>query len=136
MRFQIGKLAELAGSTVDTIRYYEKRGLIPPPPRSTGNQRLYSSDDVERLQFIQRCRELEFSLEETRVLLQYLDGPERNKDVVRSLVRDHLAKIESQLSSYQSLATTLSHLLEDPTTPSDEAILRLLREGPDSLERR
>lgn len=66
---RIGVLAEKTGATVETIRYYEKEGLLPEPFRSQSNYRLYNDSHVERLNFILRCRTLDMTLEEVRTLL-------------------------------------------------------------------
>jgi DNA-binding transcriptional MerR regulator len=66
---KIGELAELTGMSVPTIRYYEQIGLLPRAPRQAGGQRVYSRDDVERLTFIRRCREFDFSIEQVRALV-------------------------------------------------------------------
>jgi len=62
----IGKMAEATGTKVETVRYYERAGLIAPPARTTGNYRSYRPEDLERLRFIRRTRDLGFSLDEVR----------------------------------------------------------------------
>lgn len=71
---QIGQVAELTGLSLRTIRYYEEMGLVAPTARTTGGFRLYTDSDVARLQLIKRMKPLDFSLDETRELLEVLDG--------------------------------------------------------------
>ena len=70
----IGKLGNATNTSVETIRYYERIGIMPPPPRTPAGYRLYSDDSVRRLAFIRRARRLEFSLNETAELLEQRDG--------------------------------------------------------------
>ena len=72
---KIGELARLAGTNVETIRYYERDGLLPVPARSEGNYRIYGETHVQRLFFIRRCRGLDMTLDEIRVLLRFKDAP-------------------------------------------------------------
>ncbi|MFX7140454.1 MerR family transcriptional regulator, partial [Acinetobacter baumannii] len=72
---KIGKLAQTAGTTVETIRFYEHEGLLPAPARSSGNYRLYASQHLERLAFIRHCRSLDMTLNEIRSLLRLKDAP-------------------------------------------------------------
>jgi len=69
-----GLLAARTGCNIETIRYYERVGLLPPPPRSAGGHRLYGHDLVRRLNFVRRSRDLGFSIEEIRELLRLVDG--------------------------------------------------------------
>jgi MerR family transcriptional regulator, mercuric resistance operon regulatory protein len=66
---QIGELSRRTGCNIETIRYYERIGMLPPPPRSASRYRLYEAGDVHRLTFVRRARELGFSLDEVRALL-------------------------------------------------------------------
>lgn len=75
---RIGELAQRTGTQVETIRYYEREGLLPEPARSEGNYRLYDRAHAERLSFIRHCRSLDMTLDEIRVLLQFRDAPEQN----------------------------------------------------------
>ena len=68
---KIGELARATETVIETIRFYEREGLLPPPARSEGNFRIYETKHVERLQFIRYCRGLDMSLAEARVLLRF-----------------------------------------------------------------
>ena len=72
---RIGELSRLSTTSIETIRYYEREGLLPSPARSPGNFRLYQPAHLERLQFIRHCRGLDMSLDEIRVLLRVKDAP-------------------------------------------------------------
>lgn len=74
IRLTIGMLSSRTGCNIETIRYYEQIGLLPPPPRSQGGHRLYEEDLRRRLGFIRRSRDLGFTLDETRGLLRLVDG--------------------------------------------------------------
>jgi MerR family mercuric resistance operon transcriptional regulator len=107
-KFPIGQLAKLSGAGIETIRYYERAGLLKPPPRGLGGRREYCHGDLRTLVFIRRARELGFTLDAIRTLL--LGGPagatcaevrdiaSRHLEDIRSKLRD-LAKLESILAS-------------------------------------
>ncbi len=86
----IGKVSAQTGCNIETIRYYEKEGLMPAPDRTPGGHRQYSDVLVDRLRFIRRCRELGFSTLDTRQLLSLVDGQEVTRDRVKHIVDEHL----------------------------------------------
>ena len=90
----IGGLAKATGTKVVTIRYYEKIGLLPEPPRTSGNYRTYDASHRERLHFIRRCRDLGFTLEQVRELLNLSKKTDRDCAAVDRLALDHLAEID------------------------------------------
>jgi DNA-binding transcriptional MerR regulator len=87
-RFSIGDLAQQSGTKVETIRYYEKAGLMPSPARTAGNHRAYSQTHADRLAFIRHGRQLGFSLESVRTLLALADEPERDCANVDAIARE------------------------------------------------
>ena len=87
---KIGELAKLTDCQVETIRYYEKEGLLPPPARSDGNYRLYTQAHTERLVFIRNCRSLDMTLEEIRSLLGLRDSPQDQCESVNALIDEHI----------------------------------------------
>lgn len=113
MTWLIGEAAEKTGLSVDTLRYYERIGLLPPPARDSGGRRLYREQDVARLQFIQRAQAVGFSLEEISQLLRFREDPAGSSHAVRELaaakyqaVRDQMAvlrKVEAELNLLISL---------------------------------
>lgn len=104
----IGALSRRSGVNIETIRYYERIGMLTPPPRTTGGRRVYGAGDVRSLAFIRRARDLGFSLEEIRALLR-LGGPERATcREVRTIATRHLENIRSKLSDLKKLERLLS----------------------------
>ena len=106
----IGDLAKATGTKVVTIRYYERIGLWPMPPRTQGNYRVYGREHLERLSFIRRCRELGFSLEQVRDLLALADQPNRDCCEVDQIALEHLAAVERKIADLQRLAGELRRL--------------------------
>lgn len=97
-RFHIGDLARITATKVVTIRYYEQAGLLPEPPRSDGNYRLYSQAHLDRLRFIRRARDLGFSLGEIRSLLLLAGNRSRSCADVDRLTRLHLEEVECKIA--------------------------------------
>ena len=110
MPIKIGELAKRTGATVETIRYYEKEGLLPAPSRSDGNYRLYREAHIERLQFILHCRTLDMTLDEVRVLLQYWDEPDKDCGNVNSLLDEHIRAVEKRMEELTQLKQHLTIL--------------------------
>ncbi len=94
----IGDLARATGTKVETVRYYERIGLMPAPRRTRGNYRSYSPEYLERLSFIRRSRELGFSVEQVRQLLGLSDDRSRPCDSVDEIAREHLAAVDRKLA--------------------------------------
>ncbi|MBI4558684.1 MAG: MerR family transcriptional regulator [Candidatus Hydrogenedentes bacterium] len=113
--YRISELARLADVNVETVRYYERRGLLPEPPRRTAQHhrgyRLYADEHLHRLRFIRQAKELGFSLKEVQELLDLrLDG-ERACDEVRSLAEVKFADIEGKIDMLQNMRQTLGKLI-------------------------
>ncbi|MGH6876857.1 MAG: MerR family transcriptional regulator [Rhizomicrobium sp.] len=106
----IGALGKRSGVNVETIRYYEKIGLMPAPPRSAGGYRLYTSDHLKRLTFIRRGRELGFSLEELRKLLRLVDGHNYTCAEVRALTMEHVAEIRGKIADLKRLQLVVTDI--------------------------
>ena len=109
--FTIGRLARETGSKVQTIRYYEQIGLLPAPPRSAGNQRLYDSAYVDRLGFIRHCRELGFPLAAIRDLLGLVDDPDRSCEAADRIARIHLAEVDTRIARLVALKAELERMV-------------------------
>lgn len=107
---KIGELARLTGSQVETVRYYEKEGLIPAPGRSEGNYRLYDDVHVDRLQFIRHCRSLDMTLGEIRELLAFRDAPEKNCEAVNQLLDSHIDHVGTRIAELLALEMQLKKL--------------------------
>lgn len=108
----IGKLAQKADIGIETVRYYERRGLIEDPPRRRSGYRQYSPDTVERLRFIRRAKELGFSLNEISELLQLRSHPAENREAARSKAQAKIDDIDRRLADLSLMRATLSELAE------------------------
>lgn len=106
----IGELAKAASTKVVTIHYYERIGLLPPPPRTPSNYRAYDREHVFRLRFIRRCRDLGFTLDQIRDLLRLSAGKEADCTDVDRLAAAHLAEVESKIADLSRLAAELRRL--------------------------
>ena len=109
---KIGELAGLAGTNVETIRYYERDGLLPVPARSEGNYRIYGDAHVQRLSFIRRCRSLDMTLDEIRVLLHFKESPQENCADVNRLLDRHIGHVAQRMQELQELESQLKDLRE------------------------
>lgn len=108
----IGALADATQSKAETIRYYERIGLLPAPARTAGNYRAYERRHLDRLSFIRRARDLGFSLDEVRELLRVSDRKEASCDEVDRIARSHLAEVERKIADLQALGGQLRQLIE------------------------
>ncbi len=106
---RIGQLSRATDTRVETIRYYEHEGLLPSPPRSEGNYRLYEPAHVERLLFIRHCRSLDMTLDEVRVLLKFKDNPQADCGQVDAVLDEHIGHVAARIAELQTLQ---QHLLE------------------------
>lgn len=107
---KIGDLAQATFCTVETVRYYEREGLLPAPARSSGNYRLYGPAHVERLRFIRHCRSLDMTHEEIRTLLTFRDAPEKKCDEVDALLDQHIGHVTQRIEELKALARELKEL--------------------------
>lgn len=105
-----GTLAKRSGVNSETVRYYEKISLLPEPVRSAGGHRVYREDDLQRLCFIRRCREMGFSLEEIRGLLSLVDRQQVSCKRVKSIADEHLRDIRTKISDLKKMEKTLRTL--------------------------
>lgn len=106
----IGALSEQTGCNIETIRYYEKIGLLPPPPRSAGGRRLYTHDHLKRLTFVRRSRQLGFHLDEIRELLDLVDGGSYTCDEVRQLTLTHADEVERKIADLLKMKNVLHEI--------------------------
>ena len=107
---KIGELAKLTDCQVETIRYYEREGLLPEPARSEGNYRLYTQVHVERLTFIRNCRSLDMTLEEIRSLLNLRDSPQDQCESVNALIDEHIHHVKARIDGLLALQEQLLDL--------------------------
>ena len=107
---KIGELATASTTPVETIRYYERAGLLPPPARSEGNFRVYEAPHLERLQFIRYCRGLDMSLDEVRALLRARDDPAQACAEVNALLDQHIGHVSRRVRELRALERQLKEL--------------------------
>ena len=106
-----GKVALRAGVNVETVRYYEQRGLIPEPPRTASGYRQYTEDYVERIRFIKRAQELGFTLEEIKELLSLRVDPETDRGEVKQRAAAKIVDIEKKISDLERMKRQLKRLV-------------------------
>ena len=107
---KIGELSTASGTTVESIRFYEREGLIAAPGRTEGNYRVYGEDHVQRLVLIRRCRSLDMSLDEVRVLLTFKDAPSANCANVNTVLDEHIGHVASRVQELRGLEQQLREL--------------------------
>lgn len=125
---KIGELAKKAGCQVETIRYYEREGLLPAPARSEGNYRLYGSQHLKRLVFIRNCRTLDMTLEEIQRLLTLRDLPHESCAGINSLVDEHIEHVEARITSLLALRDQLTELRDRCNSPQESEDCGILRQ--------
>src|ERR1700754_1780368 len=108
---RIGELGEATATKVETIRYYEQTGLLPPPERTSANYRRYGADHLTRLSFIRRSRDLGFSIDQVRALLDLSDDRGRDCCTVDEIATDHLREVDRKIADLQALRRELSRLI-------------------------
>lgn len=101
------QLAKASGVGIETLRFYEKRGLLPEPPRGANGYRYYQSDHVQRLQFVQRAKELGFTLDEVAELLSLHEHAGDQGDV-KALAQEKLNELDKKLAHLQRMRTALA----------------------------
>ena len=107
----IGKVAARAAVNVDTLRYYERRGLLPKPARTASDYRLYSPDDVRRVRFVKHAQQLGFSLREIRDLLSLRAAPKARCADVKRRAEAKIGEIEAKIRALQAMRRALRRLV-------------------------
>lgn len=111
-RMKIGDLAKITDTRVETIRFYEKEGLIPAPGRNDGNYRIYEVEHLNRLSFIRRSRDLGFTLKQVRKLLTLADNRAAPCGEVDAITAEHIAEIDQKITDLTALRDQLVRRLE------------------------
>ena len=133
----IGDLARRTGCGIETIRYYEREGLLPRTARTGGNYRRYELGHAQLLSFIRQCRSLDMSLEEIRILLRFRSGAQENCSEVNALLDIHLRHVEGRIAELQNLERQLQALREkchSGKATADCGILRGLGDASDDRD--
>ncbi|HEX5373531.1 MAG TPA: Cd(II)/Pb(II)-responsive transcriptional regulator [Aquabacterium sp.] len=107
---KIGELARKTNTPVETIRFYEREGLMPAPVRSEGNYRIYDQHHMQRLAFIRRCRALDMTLQEVRALLALMDQPDSSCEQANQLLDEHIEHVTRRIAELTALKHQLSEL--------------------------
>ena len=108
--YRIGEAAKTLDLSVDTLRYYEKRGLLPSVARNAARARIYNDKDISRLKFIRRAQRMNFSLNEIGQLLKMREDPQHARDEVRELTYQKLQEVEQELNDLTALRNELQLL--------------------------
>src|SRR2546425_7236758 len=103
----IGTLSKHTGTNIETIRYYERIGLLPAPARSSGGYRLYGTGHLKRLAFVRRARTLGFSIDEVRTLLRLADERKRPCAEVRVVAETHLKDVHAKIADLRRMERVL-----------------------------
>ncbi len=138
---KIGELAQLTGTPIETIRFYEREKLIPDAARTSGNYRIYGNEHAERLAFIRHCRSLDMALDEIRTLLSFKDAPQDNCGGVNELLDEHIGHVAQRIRELRSLEKQLKQLRElctEAHAAQDCGILKGLSDAvaPDQVAKR
>lgn len=107
---KIGDLAKAARCKVETVRYYEREGLLPAPARSSGNYRLYGPLHVDALRFLRNCRSLDMTHDEMRALLAFRNAPDENCGEVNKLLDEHIGHVAHRIRELRALERELKSL--------------------------
>jgi Hg(II)-responsive transcriptional regulator len=110
-RLTIAGVARASGVGVETVRYYERRGLVPQPQRGAGSYRYYQADHVRRIRFIKRAQDLGFTLQEISSLLKLEDGTDRRS--IRRIAGARLEETRRRITDLKRMEGVLAHLLHD-----------------------
>lgn len=111
--YAIGELARETGTKVETIRWYERDGIMPAPVRTAGGHRVYTAAHRDRLAFIRHARELGFPLDDVRALLRLSDDPQRPCAEAHEIASAHLAAVQSRIARLQALEAELKRMVAD-----------------------
>jgi Cd(II)/Pb(II)-responsive transcriptional regulator len=128
---RIGELAKNTGCDIETIRYYEKTGLLDEPARTGAGYREYQAQHQERLQFIRHCRSLQMSLADIKILQELKRNPAAGCQSVNELLDHHIDRIQAQMATLRTLEqqlVTLRHQCEEPHSVQECGILQNLNE--------
>jgi Cd(II)/Pb(II)-responsive transcriptional regulator len=133
---KIGDLSKLTQTQVETIRYYEREGLLPEPSRTEGNYRIYGEAHAERLAFVRHCRSLDMTLDEIRLLLRFKDDPASDCGDVNALLDEHIGHVANRIRELRALEKQLKSLRErccEAQAAANCGILNGLSRAPSSI---
>ena len=124
---RIGEFAKATQCRIETIRYYEREGLLPQEARSSGNYRLYGAAHAARLRFIRNCRSLDMTHDEIRALLEYRDAPNRPCENVNALLDEHIGHVATRIRELETLKRELKQLRDQCQSVRTTGDCRIMR---------
>ncbi|TMC12216.1 MAG: MerR family transcriptional regulator [Chloroflexi bacterium] len=130
-----GQVASQAGVNVETLRYYERRGLLPPPPREPSGYRSYGSEAVRMVRFVKRAQELGFSLDEVDALLDLAGGGPEACEAVQRLTGERIAELDRRIADLQAMRRSLQRLVATCHRPRSDRECPLIRSIEADAER-
>jgi MerR family mercuric resistance operon transcriptional regulator len=107
----IGEASRLSGVGIETIRYYEREGIVPEPGRAANNRRLYSKEEVGRLRFLKQCRDLGFRLADAKTLLGLSEHHETDCQSVKDIAEFHISSVQAKIAELKRLEAALDELM-------------------------
>jgi Hg(II)-responsive transcriptional regulator len=122
-----GQVARRAGVNVETLRYYERRGLLPAPPREGSGYRAYDPDAVRIVRFVKRAQELGFSLDEVEALLGLAAGGPDGCEAVQRLTEERITELDRRIADLQAMRGSLERLLATCQRPRTQRVCPLIR---------
>jgi MerR family transcriptional regulator, mercuric resistance operon regulatory protein len=120
------QVAQRAGVNAQTLRYYERRGLLPNPPRTARGYRAYGQETVRIVRFVKRAQELGFSLAEVEMLLHLAEGGPESCDAARQLAENKVADLDTRIAALNAMRESLTRLVASCTVPKGERDCPLL----------
>lgn len=134
--FAIGQASQQSGVNIETIRYYEREGVVPKPGRSAAGRRLYSSEEIAKLRFVKRCRDLGFPILIIQTFLSLTEEGDRSCGEVTSLTENHLADVSAKIENLIQLREALLDLSKNchEGTSACPLLDTLMRDGFDEGE--
>lgn len=124
---KIGEVAAATATPIETIRYYEREGLLPAPQRTDGNYRIYAAHHVQRLAFIRRCRALDMTLDEVRALLGFADARGGDCSGADAVLDRHIGHVAERIAELRRLEAELRQLRARCQGPGDAASCGVLK---------
>lgn len=134
MSMQIGAVAKAAGVEVSTVRYYERRGLVPEPPRTDSGYRQYDESVVHRIRFVRQAQQLGFTLEEIEELLELRVEDSSSCDTVEATTREKVRAVDAKIRELRRLRAVLARLVracEEQEATDECPVLAMLEEEAD-----
>lgn len=108
--FAIGEASRQSGVGIETIRYYEREGIVPKPERASNNRRIYSTEEIGRLRFLKKCRDLGFSLSDAKTLLDLSEGDAEDCQSVKDLAEHHVLNVREKIKELERLEASMTEL--------------------------